>query len=97
MVKLVGQLGLPLKNVKGELKTADGTEHTINAYTHLPISYNDKNEILPVLLLPTLPDYVIFGIDFWNAFAIKPVCFSLEAELSKDGAEETNQVALTAF
>lgn len=66
--------------IKGAIKTADGTEHRIHAFAKLPIVYNNKHELVPVLLLPTLPDCVIFGMNFWNAFGVKPVCCFLEMD-----------------
>ncbi|XP_062535431.1 uncharacterized protein LOC134204672 [Armigeres subalbatus] len=38
-----------------EATTADGTEHMIQSYTRLPVAYNNKNEVVTMLLLPTLP------------------------------------------
>lgn len=88
-VELISQLGIRKNILKGELKTADGTEHRVQAYSQVPIAYNNKNEILPVLLLPTLPDCVIFGINFWNTFKIKPVCLALKADINEDKSELT--------
>lgn len=72
---------------KGAMKTADGTEHHIDAYTRLPITYNGKCETVPILLLPTLPDCLILGMNFWDTFGVKAMCCL--AEMTPD--EETNK------
>lgn len=80
-VDLVEHLGLRKGTVEGGIKTADGTPHTIKNYVRLPIVYNNRNDTLPMLLVPSLPDCVILGMNFWEKFGVKAVCCSLEDSL----------------
>lgn len=77
-VDIVNELGLRKGLVEGGIKTADGTQHKIRNYAHLPIVYNNRNLTLPVLLTPTIPDCIILGMNFWEKFGVKAVCCSLE-------------------
>lgn len=83
-VHTMDELGLRKIAFKGAIKTADGTEHHIQSYVRLPIIYNNKNEMITALLLPTLPDCIILGMNFWNKFGVKPVCYSLEATIDEN-------------
>lgn len=87
-VNLANELGLRKGTVKGGIKTADGTSHKIHHFVRLPIAYNHRNETLPLLLVPSIPDCVILGMDFWDRFGVKPVCCTVEAVTEKDMEEE---------
>ncbi|XP_055584860.1 uncharacterized protein LOC129737726 [Uranotaenia lowii] len=83
--QIVEELGLRKEALSGGIKTADGTPHQINHFTRLPISYNNRSEILPVLLVPSLPDCAIMGMNFWQTFGVKAVCFSImSSEIEQD-------------
>lgn len=75
---------LDLRNISHTLvnqivKTADGTQHTVNKVYHLPVSHDGVTNIINALYVPSMPNTLILGIDFWNIFGIKPViCSSLE-------------------
>lgn len=73
-------------------KTADGTRHPIEFYVMLPIVYNQRNETLPTLLVPSLPDCVILGMNFWNKFGVKAVCCTVEADTRNGNAKETKAI-----
>ncbi|XP_055590749.1 uncharacterized protein LOC129742837 [Uranotaenia lowii] len=91
-VQLVEQLKLRKGSLAGGIKTADGTEHHFQTFVRLPIAYNGKTRIIPVLLLPTLPDCVILGMNFWNEFGVKAICCSmkLQDEVQGDDEEEVS-------
>ena len=56
----------------------DGTRHKIESFTRLLVNYNNRNETIPVLLVPTIPDWVILGMDFWEKSGVKALCYSAE-------------------
>lgn len=72
------EMDLKKFETRGGIKTADGTRHNIQSYVQLPICYNNRNETLSVLLVPTIPDCVILGMNFWEKFGVKAVCCTLE-------------------
>ena len=78
-IKMVEELQLKKGTVKGGIQTADGTKHGIETFVNLPIAYNGRNENLPTLLVPSLPDCVILGMNFWNKFGVRATCNALTA------------------
>lgn len=78
-VNIVEELGLRKGAVVGGIRTADGTRHTITNFARLPIAYNHRNEMLSMLLAPSIPDCVILGMDFWEKFGVKPICCALQS------------------
>lgn len=75
---IVEELLLKKGTVRGGVQTADGTKHIITEFVNLPIAYNGRNEMLPMLLVPSMPSCVILGMDFWEKFGVKAVCSALE-------------------
>lgn len=71
---LIKQLNLKTKTHECVLKTADGTQHSSSCIVDLPITFKNKTELLPTLVVPTLTKQLILGMDFWSLFNIKPVC-----------------------
>lgn len=94
-VDIVEMLGLRKGVVVGGIKTADGTRHAISSFVRLPIAYNHRNETLPMLLAPSIPDCVILGMDFWEKFGIKPVCCMLQTTDDEETQEEEPMKPLT--
>lgn len=77
MAKIVEEMQLKRGFLSGVIQTADGTKHKITEFVNLPVAYNGRNETIPVLLVPSLPDCVILGMNFWNAFGVQAVCNSM--------------------
>lgn len=94
-VNIVEELGLRKGTVVGGIKTADGTRHAITNFVRLPIAYNHRNETLPLLLAPSIPDCVILGMDFWDKFGIKPICCMLQTTTVNETLEEEPMKILT--
>lgn len=86
-VNIIEQLGLRRGAVQGGIQTADGTEHEIQHFSRLPIVYNNRNDTLAVLLIPSMPDCVILGMDFWEKFGVKAVCCSIESTWKEEQGE----------
>jgi hypothetical protein len=52
--------------------TADGTKHAVEGCVDIPNLLNGKLKIIPTLVLPSMSQRLILGIDFWNTFGIVP-------------------------
>ncbi|KAL1377944.1 hypothetical protein pipiens_015913 [Culex pipiens pipiens] len=76
-VDIVDELQLKRGTLKGGIQTADGTKHEIEEFANLPIAYNGRHETIPVLLIPSLPNSLILGMNFWEAFGVKAICCSI--------------------
>lgn len=57
----------PIRN----LSTADGTTHSVNEVTHLPIQFTDKYRVVSVCVLNDLSHDIVLGMNFFNAFGLK--------------------------
>lgn len=79
-VDIVDDLQLKRGAITGSIQTADGTKHASEEFVNLPIAYNGRHETIPVLLIPSLPNSLILGMNFWEAFGVKAVCCSLRAD-----------------
>jgi len=95
-VQIIEQLQLRRGIVEGQIKTADGTQHRINNFARIPVVYNNRNDTIPMLLVPTLPDCVILGMDFWDKFGIRAVCCTLEATTDEGKREQISMKPLSA-
>lgn len=63
------------------IRTADGTSHDVNDSYEVPMLYGTKTKTIRVLCVPSIPNKLILGMDFWNAFKIMPVVIgSIESE-----------------
>lgn len=64
--------GLILNKCKVKITTADGTSHPVRGYVNVPFVVNNVRRIIPTLVLERAECPLILGMDFWNAFRIKP-------------------------
>ena len=88
-INIVEQLGLRTGTVaSGGIKTADGTHHKIDHFVRLPIVYNNRNDTIPLLLVPSIPDCIILGMDFWAKFGVKPICCSISTTIQEDSQRD---------
>lgn len=85
------------------IKTADGTAHSRNFLVLLPIIYNGRSKIINAIFAPSIEHSIIFGIDFWEAFSVRPIlCETIETpktlnvsethELSPDLAQQLQTI-----
>lgn len=64
--------------------TADSTGHKIQSYYELPMFFKGLNKVLKAAYVPTISEFLILGMDFWDTFSIKPViCLISEREERK--------------
>lgn len=93
-MKMAQKLVLQKIALVGGIRTVVGTEHRLQSYTRLPIAFN-KNEVVTMLLLPTLPTCVIFGMNFRKTFSNKPVCCTIS--LGPDIEDNPQQVSMKSL
>jgi transposase InsO family protein len=53
-----------------EIETASGERHPVQGTVNLPMTLEGRTKNLPVLVVPTLQQSIILGIDFWDAMNI---------------------------
>lgn len=75
--QIVSDLKLKKFPASGSVKTADDTKHSVDYFVCLPIEFEEKIEVVPALLIPTLGKELILGMDFWNCFGIQPLKVSM--------------------
>lgn len=96
-LKLIKKLNLIGRPSKVAMSTADGTLHM--AACAVDVSYRIKNKVrvLSTLVIPSMTKTLILGIDFWNAFNIKPRIGKLEVAVVENVVvnEDSYQIPLT--
>lgn len=60
-------------SIKCAIKTADGSLHTIDHCVDVPYEVKGVCRVVKTLIAPSIPKELILGIDFWDAFGIRPV------------------------
>lgn len=71
--EIIKKLHLKLYSSGTTVKTADGTKHVPNGYANVPFIFNNKIDVIPCLIVPSITKPLILGMDFWKCFNIKPV------------------------
>ncbi|KAH8340330.1 hypothetical protein KR074_008541, partial [Drosophila pseudoananassae] len=57
-------------NSKGVVRTADGQSKSVAGLIKLPLTYNSTSSDFTFLVVPSIKQDVICGIDFWKRFGI---------------------------
>lgn len=82
-LEFVNKLNLPTYPLTNSVTTADGTSHDSVCYVNLPITFNNKTNIIATMVIPSLTKPIILGMDFWNSFNIQPViCNQVDVNVS---------------
>lgn len=68
------------------VETADANRHQVMGYLDLPITLQGKTENLVVLVVPTLQQNLILGIDFWDRMNIVADIHNRQWEFAKSNA-----------
>lgn len=77
------QLNIQLCPSIFSIKTADGTAHSDTSSVKLPIKYNGQTKIIDAVYAPAISRILVLGIDFWDAFKIRPMlCDLIESDKS---------------
>lgn len=97
------RLNISPNNTISLIRTADGTAHPVKYSYDVPITFQDRTQILRILFVQTLKQGLILGMDFWTKFCIKPlivgeiqgeksIVVSTEHVLDLDQAEKLQNV-----
>lgn len=54
--------------VKSCVRTADGNVQKTAGYIHVDVSFRGEIKVLKILIVPTITQRLILGLDFWQAF-----------------------------
>lgn len=82
-LEFVEKIKLPTYPLTNCVTTADGTSHQSVCYVNLPITFNNKTNIIATMVIPSLTKPIILGMDFWNAFNIQPIiCNQVDASIN---------------
>lgn len=65
------------------ISTADGSPHTCRHFVEVPYSFQGKVKIIPTLIVPTIRQTLICGVDFWKAFGIASELFEQTEDTSE--------------
>lgn len=49
------------------VETADGQRHSVSGFVNIPITLEGRTKNLPVIVVPSLKQSIILGVDFWDA------------------------------
>lgn len=71
-ILIARKLNLHIHEVNVAIQTADGTTHLIKEAVDIPYNIENECQVVTTLLVPTIDNQAIFGIDFWIKFRIKP-------------------------
>lgn len=91
--ELIDRLKLKIIPVNKIIKTADNTCHFIRESVDLPFVVVDKCAIVRTLIVPSIPKNLVLGVDFWDAFNIRPTMCDRLMEISSvnEGIEKEDQ------
>jgi Reverse transcriptase (RNA-dependent DNA polymerase) len=97
--KLINDLKLKITEQNIGVSTADGTKHQVLGSVDLPFLFCGKTAVISTLIVPTLRQRLILGMDFWNKFGIRPLMESYEQLFqtiqSKTPPESENKLNLS--
>lgn len=68
--------GLTILKSNVKVCTADDTPHTCLGYVNVPYTLGTETRVVPTLIVPEIRKPLILGMDFWEAFQIRPVIAS---------------------
>lgn len=74
MYESMKEEGVNLNECNVAISTADGTTHKALGYVNVPHVVKNIKRTIPTLVVEQAAVRLILGMDFWNAFRIKP-CF----------------------
>lgn len=90
----IKQFRLKASESTSVLKTADGSMHQAMCELDVPVCYNDRTCMLKVVYVPHLPQLLILGMDFWDAFKIKPIICDVLENVKSTSVTELHDLSL---
>jgi hypothetical protein len=61
-----------IQKFNGSVETADARKHLVHSVIRLPISLEERTREVDVLIVPTLDQTLILGMDFWKVMEFVP-------------------------
>lgn len=83
---LIDRYGLKILPSPIRICTADQTQYSCEGYANFPMTFRNVTKVVPVVVVPQVSRTFILGINFWNAFGIKPM---MEG---KEGLEDITEI-----
>lgn len=77
---LIKKLGLVGRSTNVAAKTVDGTLHKAICVVDVSFRIKNKVRVISALVVPSLTKELILGIDFWQAFSIRPQFTSIDID-----------------
>lgn len=71
--KILKKHDLKLFDANVVVSTADDTAHECLGYANVPYTFAGITKVIPTIIVPQLSKPLILGMDFWNAFEIRPM------------------------
>lgn len=75
---IINRLKLRTAPGTSSIVTADQTAHNIELHVELPIAFNGIVRVIKAAFVPSLDEFLILGMDFWDTFSIKPAICTLK-------------------
>lgn len=69
--ELILKLNIKKFVINTSVKTADGSNHSVNFFVNLPINFKNTVRVLPFLLVPGLAKEIILGMNFFELFGLE--------------------------
>jgi RNase H-like domain found in reverse transcriptase/Reverse transcriptase (RNA-dependent DNA polymerase)/Integrase zinc binding domain/Integrase core domain len=72
-LNFINKFKLKPTKVSNSIHTVDGTTHRIEGRIDLPFRFGSHKETITTYIIPTLARELVLGMDFWDAFGIRPI------------------------
>lgn len=93
-ISLMNQLNLNSSPGTSSIRTADHTGHNIKSVRELPIHFRESTHIIKAAFVPTINEFLILGMDFWDAFQIKPAVCTISEEPKKPSVTRSHDLSI---
>lgn len=60
---------------KSFVKTADGKHQKVHGYLDVDIMFRNRTQKLRILIVPSISQRLVLGLDFWRSFNLAPDIF----------------------
>lgn len=71
-IETVRNLGIRIKEINSNIKTADGAIQTVFGYIDVHVTFSNQTALCRFYIVPSLTHELYLGIDFWSIFGIAP-------------------------
>lgn len=88
--KTIQELKLRTSPGISSIATADQTKHKIESNIELPILFKGREKVITAAFVPSLDEYIILGMDFWDAFEVKPSVYTISESIEQPITSESH-------